>query len=167
MVGFSCGVELVAGFGGGFFSMFAGSIWWWVSVLAGSVWWWDLVLVRSVWWLAFVGSRVLVVARFCSRWWWSCLWVLFGCLVIFCLGFWWVRYWVWVWITRQWVVWFLGLWCMLIYGFVGLWCMLSKSKSTTHLEKISNPEWNQLYAFSKILSSFAGFGCVWRPKIWV
>ena len=33
---------------------------------------------------------------------------------------------------------------MLIYGFVGLWCMLSKSKSTTHLEKISNPEWNQL-----------------------
>ena len=45
----------------------------------------------------------------------------------------------------------MGLWCMLIYGFVGLWCMLSESKSTTHLEKISNPEWNQVYAFSKIL----------------
>ena len=49
----------------------------------------------------------------------------------------------------------LGLNCSavggLIFGFVGLWCMLSKSKSTTHLEKISNPEWNQVYAFSKIL----------------
>ena len=40
----------MAGFGGGFFSVFAGSIWWWVSVLAG-----------SVWWLGFVDSRVLVV----------------------------------------------------------------------------------------------------------
>ena len=40
---------------------------------------------------------------------------------------------------------------MLIYGFVGLWCMLSESKSTTHLEKISNPEWNQVYVFSKDL----------------
>ena len=40
---------------------------------------------------------------------------------------------------------------MLIYGFVGLWCMLSESKSTTHLVKISNPEWNQVYAFSKDL----------------
>ena len=40
---------------------------------------------------------------------------------------------------------------MLIYGFVGLWCMLSESKSTTHLVKISNLEWNQVYAFSKDL----------------
>ena len=46
---------------------------------------------------------------------------------------------------------FLGLWCLLIYGFVGLWCMLSESKSTTHLVKILNPEWNQVYAFSKDL----------------
>ena len=53
----------MAGFGGGFFSVFAGSIWWWVSVLAG-----------SVWWLGFVDSRVLVVAGFCLMWWWSC-WV--------------------------------------------------------------------------------------------
>ena len=44
----------------------------------------------------------------------------------------------------------MGLWCMLIYGFVGLWCMLSESKSTTHLEKISNPEWNQVYALSNV-----------------
>ena len=51
----------MAGFGGGFFSVFAGSIWWWVSMLAG-----------SVWWLGFVDSRVLVVARFCLMWWWSC-----------------------------------------------------------------------------------------------
>ena len=29
--------------------------------------------------------------------------------------------------------------------------MLFESKSTTHLEKISNPEWNQVYAFSKDL----------------
>ena len=29
--------------------------------------------------------------------------------------------------------------------------MLFESKSTIHLEKISNPEWNQVYAFSKIL----------------
>ena len=29
--------------------------------------------------------------------------------------------------------------------------MLSESKSTTHLEKISNPEWNQVYVFSKDL----------------
>ena len=29
--------------------------------------------------------------------------------------------------------------------------MLSESKLTTHLEKISNPEWNQVYAFSKDL----------------
>ena len=34
---------------------------------------------------------------------------------------------------------------------MGLWRMLSESKSTTHLEKISNPGWNQLCAFSKIL----------------
>ena len=34
---FGCGVESMAGFGGGFFSVFAGSIWWWVSVLARSV----------------------------------------------------------------------------------------------------------------------------------
>ena len=34
---------------------------------------------------------------------------------------------------------------------MGLCCMLFESKLTTHLEKISNPEWNQLYAFSKIL----------------
>ena len=34
---------------------------------------------------------------------------------------------------------------------MGLWCMLSESKLTTHLEKISNPEWNQVYAFSKDL----------------
>ena len=46
---------------------------------------------------------------------------------------------------------FLGLWCLLIYGFVGLWCMFSESKSTTHLVKISNLEWNQVYAFSKDL----------------
>ena len=39
VVGFVCGVESVAGFGGGFFSVFARSIWWWVSVLARSVWW--------------------------------------------------------------------------------------------------------------------------------
>ena len=43
------------------------------------------------------------------------------------------------------------MWCILIFGFVGLWCMLFESKSTTHLEKISNPEWNQVYAFSKDL----------------
>ena len=29
--------------------------------------------------------------------------------------------------------------------------MLSESKSTTYLEKISNPEWNQVYVFSKDL----------------
>ena len=29
--------------------------------------------------------------------------------------------------------------------------MFSKSKLTTHLEKILNPEWNQVYAFSKDL----------------
>ena len=29
----------VAGFGGGFFSVFARSIWWWVLVPAGFVWW--------------------------------------------------------------------------------------------------------------------------------
>ena len=40
---------------------------------------------------------------------------------------------------------------MLIFRFVGLWCMLSESKSTTYLEKISNPEWNQVYVFSKDL----------------
>ena len=39
VVGFGCGVELVVGFGGGFFLVFVGSIWWWVSVLARSVSW--------------------------------------------------------------------------------------------------------------------------------
>ena len=29
--------------------------------------------------------------------------------------------------------------------------MLSESKLTTYLEKISNPEWNQVYVFSKDL----------------
>ena len=29
--------------------------------------------------------------------------------------------------------------------------MLSESKSTTYLEKISNPKWNQVYVFSKDL----------------
>ena len=39
VVGFGCGVELVVGFGGGFFLVFVGSIWWWVLVLARSVSW--------------------------------------------------------------------------------------------------------------------------------
>ena len=64
MVGFGCGVESMAGFGGGFFSMLAGSIWWWVLVLAGSVSWLELVLARSVWWLGFV--MVFLVVGF--RW---------------------------------------------------------------------------------------------------
>ena len=64
VVGFGCGVESVAGFGGRFFSVFVGSIWWWVSVLAGSVWWWDLVLAGSSWWLGFV--MVFLVVGF--RW---------------------------------------------------------------------------------------------------
>ena len=136
-------------------SWIGGWLWWWVSfdvcwihlVVGFGACWISLVVRFGACWVCLVagfrdglfGSRVLVVAGFYSRWWWSCLWVLFGCLVIFSLGFWWVRYWVWVWIARQWAVWFLGLWCMLIYGFVGLWCMLFESKSTTHLEKISNP----------------------------
>ena len=48
VVGFGCGVESVAGFGGGFFLVFARSIWWWVSVLVGSVWWLGFMMVFLV-----------------------------------------------------------------------------------------------------------------------
>ena len=53
----------MAGFGGGFFWVFVGSIWWWVSVLAGSVWWLDFVMVFLVvgfrWLPGFGGGWVL------------------------------------------------------------------------------------------------------------
>ena len=48
LLGFGCGVESVADFGGWFFSVFVGSIWWWVLVLAGSVWWLGFVMVFLV-----------------------------------------------------------------------------------------------------------------------
>ena len=91
-------------------------------------------------------------------------------LAQWCRSWWKYVFWRWVcglWLLLIWVCgvcWFLGLWVcgvccipMLIYGFVvcvDLWvCGVckSKSKSTTHLEKISNSEWNQVYAFSKDL----------------
>ena len=72
---------------------------WWPTLVVGffsSVCWISLVVRFGACWVCLVagfrdglfGSWVSLVAGFYSRWWWSCLWVLFGYLVIFCLGFW-------------------------------------------------------------------------------